>query len=155
MKVALSGCFDAFHEGHRHLLAAAYYYASHNKPSDEGDNEIIIALNSDESIRNLKGKDRPYDTLANRKRIIEKEFSKFKEVSVRVIDFTEESSLDMLYKVSQPDFILHGNDITDPTKIVGADKFPVILVPRISKANGEELSTTAILRKKRHGKTNS
>ena len=50
--VATNGCFDILHAGHVTYLAAA---------RDQGD-ALIVGLNSDSSIRELKGADRPINT---------------------------------------------------------------------------------------------
>ena len=47
--VLTNGCFDLLHVGHIRYLEAAH---------EEGD-MLIVALNSDESVRNLKGPSRP------------------------------------------------------------------------------------------------
>jgi rfaE bifunctional protein nucleotidyltransferase chain/domain len=47
--VLTNGCFDLLHVGHIRYLEAAH---------EEGD-VLIVALNSDESVRNLKGPSRP------------------------------------------------------------------------------------------------
>ncbi|MDP7621909.1 MAG: adenylyltransferase/cytidyltransferase family protein, partial [SAR324 cluster bacterium] len=47
--VFTNGCFDILHAGHIHLLKEA---------KNLGD-RLLIGLNSDQSIQNLKGPDRP------------------------------------------------------------------------------------------------
>lgn len=54
--VATGGCFDLLHAGHVHTLAAA---------RELGDC-LIVCLNSDRSVRRLKGADRPITTEADR-----------------------------------------------------------------------------------------
>ena len=50
MKVAFTnGCFDILHLGHLEILT---------KSKEFGD-RLIVAINSDESVRKLKGKERP------------------------------------------------------------------------------------------------
>lgn len=46
-----NGCFDLFHPGHEYCLKAASQY---------GDT-LVVAVNTDSSVRRLKGLDRPYD----------------------------------------------------------------------------------------------
>lgn len=54
LKVALAnGCFDMFHDGHRHLL----------KQARKGHDWLIVAVNTDESVRELKGEGRPVHKL--------------------------------------------------------------------------------------------
>lgn len=49
--VLCSGCFDLLHEGHHVFLTAA---------AEAGD-VVIVAMNSDSSVRELKGADRPIE----------------------------------------------------------------------------------------------
>ncbi len=44
-----NGCFDLLHEGHRHLLTEAHLQCD----------RLLIGLNTDESVRALKGVGRP------------------------------------------------------------------------------------------------
>ena len=50
--VTTNGCFDILHRGHFELL---------NKASSYGD-YLVVLVNSDESIKRLKGKDRPINS---------------------------------------------------------------------------------------------
>jgi D-beta-D-heptose 7-phosphate kinase / D-beta-D-heptose 1-phosphate adenosyltransferase len=52
----LTGCFDLFHEGHRYFLNSARRQCDY----------LIVAVNTDESVRRLKGDDRPRDSLTVR-----------------------------------------------------------------------------------------
>ena len=47
----VNGCFDTFHEGHRHLLRECLARCDY----------LIVAINSDASVKRLKGHDRPRD----------------------------------------------------------------------------------------------
>jgi D-beta-D-heptose 7-phosphate kinase/D-beta-D-heptose 1-phosphate adenosyltransferase len=51
-----NGCFDLFHDGHHHYLARC----------KEGCDYLIVALNSDASVRRLKGVSRPRQDWATR-----------------------------------------------------------------------------------------
>lgn len=51
-----NGCFDLFHEGHRHYLTEC------RKQCDY----LIVAVNSDAYCRRVKGADRPYEPLQKR-----------------------------------------------------------------------------------------
>ena len=52
MKVWTNGCFDLLHAGHISFLLGA-------KRLSDPDGQLVIGLNSDESVRRLKGKTRP------------------------------------------------------------------------------------------------
>ena len=58
--VFVHGCFDLLHVGHVHLLQFAHLQADH----------LIVGLNSDSSIRRLKGADRPIYTESERLQIL-------------------------------------------------------------------------------------
>jgi len=59
--VALAnGCFDVLHVGHVRLLAEARRHAD----------LLVVALNTDESARALKGEGRPYVPLAERMEVV-------------------------------------------------------------------------------------
>jgi D-beta-D-heptose 7-phosphate kinase/D-beta-D-heptose 1-phosphate adenosyltransferase len=58
--VFTNGCFDLLHKGHVTYLQRA-------RKLGDG---LILALNSDQSVRRLKGKDRPLNTLADRLEVI-------------------------------------------------------------------------------------
>lgn len=51
-----NGCFDLFHDGHRHFLTQCRLHCSY----------LIVAVNSDESVATRKGNGRPYDPLSTR-----------------------------------------------------------------------------------------
>ena len=51
-----NGCFDVFHEGHRHFLGQCRLHCSY----------LIVAVNTDEWIKAKKGDMRPYDNLWTR-----------------------------------------------------------------------------------------
>ncbi|VVB52259.1 Bifunctional protein HldE [uncultured archaeon] len=53
--VVLNGCFDGLHAGHIYLLKAALGYG-----------QVIVGLNTDASVKKLKGADRPRHTWEER-----------------------------------------------------------------------------------------
>ncbi|MCP2263066.1 PfkB family carbohydrate kinase [Promicromonospora thailandica] len=59
--VATSGCFDLLHAGHVSLLSAARRLGDH----------LVVLLNSDSSVRRLKGPERPVVPLEDRARVLE------------------------------------------------------------------------------------
>lgn len=53
MKIGfVNGCFDLFHKGHEYFLREAL----------KGCDHLIVAVNSDASVRDLKGEGRPHDS---------------------------------------------------------------------------------------------
>jgi len=102
--VFTNGCFDVLHKGHAHLLREA---------SSFGD-IVVLALNSDESVRRLKGNDRPINTLQDRAEML----SYFSSVDW-IVSFDEDTP-ESLIKLLNPDVLVKGGDYT-PEQIVGAE----------------------------------
>ena len=90
--VFTNGCYDVLHRGHRYILTEASKY---------GD-IFIVALNSDDSIKKLKGDDRPKNKELDRAYVV----SGFKGVDY-VIIFNEDNPLELLKKL-KPDINIKG-----------------------------------------------
>lgn len=102
--VFTNGCFDLVHLGHVDYLS---------KAADLGD-ILIVGLNSDESVRKIKGDNRPIIDQNSRAMVMASMlFINF------VIVFDEETPYELI-KFIQPDMLVKGKDYT-PDKIVGAD----------------------------------
>jgi rfaE bifunctional protein nucleotidyltransferase chain/domain len=103
--VFTNGCFDIIHRGHNtYLLEAAAF-----------GNKLIVAVNSDESVRKLKGNNRP----------IVDEYSRAFNLACHtyidaVILFDEDTPLNLINEF-QPDVLIKGGDYTIET-IVGAQE---------------------------------
>ena len=103
VKVFTNGCFDVLHLGHVELLK---YCASLG--------EVIVGLNSDESIKRLKGPSRPINDEQSRLRILES----IKYVSsVKIFD--EDTPYELI-KSLKPDLIVKGGDYK-PEEVAGHD----------------------------------
>ena len=102
--VFTNGCFDVLHKGHAHLLREA---------STFGD-IVVVALNSDKSVKQLKGDDRPINNLQDRAEML----SYFSSVDW-VVSF-DDSTPEALIKKLNPDVLVKGGDY-QPDAIVGAD----------------------------------
>jgi rfaE bifunctional protein nucleotidyltransferase chain/domain len=99
-KIALAnGCFDLFHVGHlRYLLGAA-----------ELADILIVAVNSDEQARKLKGEGRPHTSQDERAEII---------AGLRCVDLVtvfKEPTVEELLLAIKPDFHAKGTDYTTET----------------------------------------
>ena len=125
-----NGVFDLLHPGHVDLLTAARGTAD----------VLIVGVNSDESVRRLKGSGRPVRSEAERAFVL---------AAVECVDlvviFPEDTPLELV-KTLKPDVIVKGGDYTEST-IVGATEVKswggrVVVVPLTP---GQ--STTAIIRK--------
>ena len=98
-----NGCFDLLHEGHFHLIKEA------KKRCDF----LIIGLNSDESVKKLKGESRPIENQQQRA----KNLSKMVEVDVIAIFNTE--TPENIIKDLNPDILIKGGDY-NKNDIVGS-----------------------------------
>jgi len=99
-----NGCFDLLHPGHVHLLEQARGQCD----------RLIVGLNSDASVRRLKGKTRPVQQEAARAAVL----ASLSAVDLVVIydEDTPEETLEAL----RPDLLVKGADYT-LDRVVGAD----------------------------------
>lgn len=102
--VFTNGCFDILHLGHIDYLS---------KARSTGD-MLIIGLNTDDSVRRLKGSSRPINDENARARIL----ASFNFVDAVVL-FNEDTPYDLI-KAIQPDILVKGSDYK-PEDIVGYD----------------------------------
>ncbi|MBC8382242.1 MAG: D-glycero-beta-D-manno-heptose 1-phosphate adenylyltransferase [Candidatus Cloacimonetes bacterium] len=102
--VFTNGCFDIIHRGHIEYL---------NKAKKLGD-ILIIGLNSDDSVRRLKGVNRPINYEQDRAVVLDN----LKQVDYVCI-FDEDTPYELI-KIIQPDILVKGGDwaVRD---IVGSD----------------------------------
>jgi D-beta-D-heptose 7-phosphate kinase / D-beta-D-heptose 1-phosphate adenosyltransferase len=100
--VMTNGCFDILHAGHVTYLEQA---------AALGD-RLIVATNTDDTVRRLKGADRPVNTLDRRMKML---------ASLRCVDwvvpFSEETPERLICAIA-PDLLVKGGD-NDPDKIPG------------------------------------
>lgn len=96
--------------------------------------KVVVGLNSDESVKKLKGPDRPYNNQADRKFMLES----CKFVSAVHI-FNEETPYELI-KALKPDFIVKGGDYS-PNNVVGCDLAKVLIFDYI-----DGYSTTKTIR---------
>jgi rfaE bifunctional protein nucleotidyltransferase chain/domain len=102
--VFTNGCFDLLHYGHARYLEEA---------KAEGD-ILVVAVNSDASVRRIKGRDRPVVNERDRAGVI----AALESVDFVVI-FSEDTPLDTI-KAIKPDILIKGADWSK-RNIVGAD----------------------------------
>lgn len=98
-----SGCFDILHLGHIDSLEKAANLGT----------KLIVGLNTDASIQNLKGQQRPINNLKSRAGLL----AALTCVSM-VIPFPQETPLQLIESL-KPDVLVKGQDYTLET-IVGA-----------------------------------
>lgn len=128
--VFTNGVFDLLHPGHIDVLTAA---------RDRGD-ALIVGLNSDASVKRLKGPSRPVRNEIERAYVL----AALEAVDCVVL-FEQDTPLDLVLAL-QPDVIVKGGDYTETT-IVGAREIvawggEVVVVPLTP---GQ--STTSIIEK--------
>ena len=99
-----NGCFDLFHIGHLDYLRRA----------SEACDYLVIGLNSDASVRRLKGNLRPINDFNTRMKFLES--LPFVDA---VVGFSEETPIELI-SVLMPDFLFKGGDYEIST-IVGSD----------------------------------
>ena len=102
--VFTNGCFDILHKGHVSYLNTAKSF---------GD-VLIVGLNSDASVKRLKGEDRPINSEEDRAYIL----SALESVDYVVI-FDEDTPYELISKV-KPDVLVKGSDY-EGKEIVGSD----------------------------------
>jgi len=102
--VLTNGCYDLLHYGHIYLLTRAKAL---------GD-KLILAVNTPESIRKLKGPNRPILDRQSRIYIL----SALEPVDL-LVEFSQDTPLELI-RLLQPDILVKGGDY-QPDKIVGAE----------------------------------
>ena len=102
--VMTNGCFDILHAGHVAYLEQA---------RELGD-RLIVAVNDDDSVKRLKGPERPVNTMEKRMRML---------AALQCVDwvvpFYEDTPTRQICKL-MPDILVKGGD-NDPDKIPGGD----------------------------------
>jgi D-sedoheptulose 7-phosphate isomerase len=104
VRVFTNGCFDILHPGHIDLLRRAKELGDH----------LTVGLNSDRSVRQIKGNGRPINSEQDRKAVLE---------GLRFVDevvIFEELTPEQLIKDIKPDVLVKGGDWA-ANEIIGAD----------------------------------
>jgi D-beta-D-heptose 7-phosphate kinase/D-beta-D-heptose 1-phosphate adenosyltransferase len=121
--VFTNGCFDILHRGHVECL---------RQSKDLGD-KLIVGLNSDDSVRRLKGSKRPVNKQDDRLAVLQ---------AIRWVDevivFDEDTPYRLIQEI-KPDIITKGGDYK-PENVVGNDLARVVILPYLIGR-----STTGIL----------
>jgi D-beta-D-heptose 7-phosphate kinase / D-beta-D-heptose 1-phosphate adenosyltransferase len=129
-----NGCFDLLHPGHVRLLAEARAACD----------RLVVGLNSDDSVRRLKGEGRPVQPFAARAEVL----AALEAVDL-VVMFEEETPVKLIERV-KPTVLVKGGDYSRETVVghemveaLGGEVILVDLVP------GQ--STTAMVERSRNG----
>jgi D-beta-D-heptose 7-phosphate kinase / D-beta-D-heptose 1-phosphate adenosyltransferase len=99
-----NGCFDLLHPGHLHLLEEAR----------EACDRLVVGVNSDLSVRRLKGGGRPVQSEAARAAVLAS------LASVDLVTVFDEDTPEALIAALRPDLLVKGANYT-PDQVVGAD----------------------------------
>jgi len=102
--VFTNGCFDILHPGHVHYLAEA---------KNKGD-LLIVGINSDNSIKRIKGTQRPINNIDYRTQIL----AGLSSVNY-IIVFNDETPLHLIENI-RPDVLVKGADYS-LDQVVGAE----------------------------------
>jgi D-beta-D-heptose 7-phosphate kinase/D-beta-D-heptose 1-phosphate adenosyltransferase len=102
--IFVNGCFDILHRGHIELFKYAKSLGT----------KLIVAIDSDQRVNQMKGKDRPFNHQEDRKFVLE---------SICYIDevviFNDEEELENLTYTYKPDIMVVGSDWKGK-KVVGS-----------------------------------
>jgi len=112
--VFTNGCFDILHRGHIELL---------NQSRNLGQ-KLIVGINSDASVRALKGNERPINRQEDRKAVLEA-----LGCVDEVIIFDEPTPYNLIKRL-KPDIITKGGDYK-PNEVVGNDLATVHIIPYV------------------------
>ncbi len=133
--VFTNGCFDILHAGHVRYLRAAEAMGDF----------LVVGLNSDASVRRLKGEGRPIVPEADRAEVLD---------ALRAVDIVtvfDEPTAEELVRLVKPDVYVKGGDYTVDTlpeaKIVQAAGGRVEFIPFV-----EGRSTTNVIERIKSGK---
>lgn len=128
-----NGCFDIFHVGHYEYLRFA---------KQQGD-ALIVGLNSDASVRRLKGPSRPISSESERARILAA-----LDVVDAVVIFDEDTPIEAIRAI-RPDVLVKGGDYREDQvvgwEIVKSYGGQVVLAPLV-----QGVSTTGIVERILH-----
>ena len=102
--VFTNGCFDILHAGHVDLLTRARALGT----------KLVVGLNSDDSVRSIKGGGRPFTTQESRKAVL------LALESVDEVHIFEEMTPESLIEKVKPDVLVKGGDWPEQ-EIVGGD----------------------------------
>jgi len=111
MRVFTNGCFDILHRGHVELLE---YCDRLVLDAGYHGGKVVVGLNSDSSVRKLKGRDRPTNSQEDRKYVLQS--LKFVD---EVLIFEEDTPYELIKRV-KPDIIVKGGDYKKEN-VVGND----------------------------------
>ena len=124
--VFTNGCFDLLHAGHLSTLRHAFELAGST-------GAVVVGLNTDDSVRRLKGPARPIIDENSRGQLL---------VSLKYVDFVvtfDEDTPLRLIEALRPNAIVKGGDYHDVTTVVGHDLAEVVITPYMGAVSTSEI----------------
>ena len=124
-KVFTNGCFDILHPGHLQMLKYCAGLGHH----------VLVGIDSDERVRQMKGDNRPINSESVRKEIL---------LNIKWVNdveiFSSDEELTSLVKTYSPDYMVVGSDWQNK-RIIGSEYAKIVgFFERI-----DEFSTTDII----------
>lgn len=139
--VFTNGCFDLLHEGHLHLLEQAKKQGS----------RLIVAVDSDDSVRAVKGQDRPVQTFETRAKLLAALNCVDAVVRLEEEDFVGNTALRSMITALHPDVLVKGAEYAE-SGIVGWEEMVNRTLPgrvwRCPMLSGQ--STSNVIQKVKH-----
>jgi D-beta-D-heptose 7-phosphate kinase/D-beta-D-heptose 1-phosphate adenosyltransferase len=127
MRIWINGCFDVLHYGHFRMIEYATSLGE----------MLVIGIDSDERVKQMKGKNRPFHTETQRKFNL----MQIKGVS-NVVIFDSDESLRSQIELYKPNIFVIGSDYVNKPIIGGNHADEIRFFDRI-----KDFSTTKILEK--------
>lgn len=120
-RVFVNGTFDILHHGHLCLL---------NFARAQGD-YLLVGIDSDRRVRDLKGTDRPYNSQEHRYEML---------INLRCVDEVVifDSDDELLALIDQCDIMVKGSDYQHRS-VIGQDRIHTIFYPRIDKFSSSSI----------------
>ena len=101
----INGCFDVLHIGHTRMF----------KECKSKVNTLIVAIDSDERVKQLKGNNRPFNSLKDRKEML----MNLKWIDA-VVSFDSDQELTTLLKCINPDIMMVGEEYKEKN-VIGSE----------------------------------
>lgn len=119
MNIWTNGCYDILHAGHLSLFEFAKNYKGRR-------NRLIVGIDSDRRVKELKGGDRPINNQDDRKRMLE---------ALKIVDevfiYDTAEELESLIMLNGIDYMVIGEEYKD-RKVIGREnsKHDVVFFPK-------------------------
>ena len=126
----INGCFDVLHYGHLSLIKHGY----------ENSDFLIIAIDSDERIKNNKGNERPFNN-----QNIRSEFLLSLRYVDRVVVFEDDEKLKKLVEYFSPDLMIVGEEYKDKHVIGGEYAKSIEFFPKIKGFSSTKIIHESII----------